>query len=198
MTRNYAVSALHRKMAGIAWYVKATQLAGVHRMSFRAYNRSGKGRIPRGRFCNSRHSASSPKAREGDPTARGRLGIFHNNLMAEDGRIELRRVSPRLTAYKAVSAPNGLRLPYQKPVRFEGIGEIKLESGTRFELVYASLQGMCLSNLASRTLVYNVPKSRTGRGERPVPSSNASVSESAERSKTPSIRSRQRRLRDRS
>ena len=166
-------------------------------MSTTGYNRTGIELAPRGRSCISRHSALSPKAREGDPTARGRLGIFHNSLMAEDGRIELRRVSPRLTAYKAVSAPNGLRLPCQKPVRFEGIGVIKLESGTRFELVYASLQGMCLSNLATRTLVYNVPKSRTGRVERPVPSSNVSVSESAERSKTPSIRSRMRRLRDR-
>jgi hypothetical protein len=43
--------------------------------------------------------------------------------MAEDGRIELHRVSARLTAYKAASTPNGLRLPFVKePMRFEGIG----------------------------------------------------------------------------
>lgn len=105
---------LHSKRAGVGHPVETTQLGGVHRMPFTGYNQAGTERTPRGRSSVSRHSALSPKAREGDPTARGRLEIFQKSLMAEDGRIELRRVSPRLTAYKAVSAPNGLRLPYQE------------------------------------------------------------------------------------
>jgi hypothetical protein len=37
-----------------------------------------------------------------------------SSLMQEGGRIELHRVSPRLTACKAVSTPNGLHLPRQR------------------------------------------------------------------------------------
>lgn len=103
-------------------------------MVYAGYNQTGTERAPRGRSCTSRHSASSPKAREGDPTARGRLEIFYNDLMVEGGRIELRRVSPRLTAYKAVSAPNGLRLPCQRPMRFEGIGKTGVPAGIRTQV----------------------------------------------------------------
>jgi|SRR5271166_6799545 len=75
------------------------------------YNQAGIEREPRGRSCISRHSASSPKAREGDPTARGRLASFHQNLTKEGGGIEPHRAVTRLIAYKAASTPNRLRLP---------------------------------------------------------------------------------------
>jgi hypothetical protein len=130
-------------------------------MLFKAYNRSGKEWTPRGCSCISRRSASSPKAREGDPAARGSFAIFHTNLMAEGGRIELRRVSPRLTAYKAVSAPNGLRLPYQKPMLFEGIGKAGDPAGSRTQ-VSASAKGVP-DHSATGSLVCNNSKLRTGR-----------------------------------
>jgi hypothetical protein len=38
---------------------------------------------------------------------------YFTNLMQEGGGIEPHRAYTRLTAYKAVSTPNGLRLPYQ-------------------------------------------------------------------------------------
>ena len=57
------------------------------------------------------HSASSPQARESDPTVEEARQVF--DLMQEGGRIELRRAYTRLTAYKAVSTPNGLRLPHR-------------------------------------------------------------------------------------
>lgn len=123
----------------------------------RGYTRRGMERLPRGRSCISRHSAllpmAMPTARESDPTARGSSEIFHNSLMAESGRIELRRVSPRLTAYKAASTPNGLRFPYQKADAVRRHRLTKLESGARFELAYGPLQTDCLSSLATRTLV---------------------------------------------
>lgn len=82
-------------------------------------------RWPRGRSKYDRHSASSPRARESGSLPQGSIQIL-DKLRSEGGRIELRRVSPRLTAYKAVSTPNGLRLPYQK-----------LAAPTRLELVSA-------------------------------------------------------------
>jgi hypothetical protein len=57
------------------------------------------------------------------PMARVSGEISFTSVMAESGRIELHRVSARLTAYKAASTPNGLRFPYQRPMRFEGIGK---------------------------------------------------------------------------
>lgn len=75
-------------------------------------------RWPRGRSKHDRHSASSPQARESGSLPQGSIQIL-DNLDSEGGRIELRRASPRLTAYKAVSAPNGLRLPHTKTGRFE-------------------------------------------------------------------------------
>jgi hypothetical protein len=73
------------------------------------------GRSPRGRSCNAWRLSLSPlrTARESDLTARGLANFPNTILMQEGGRIELHRVSPRLTAYKAVSTPNGLHLPYQ-------------------------------------------------------------------------------------
>jgi hypothetical protein len=114
--------------------------------------------------------------------------------MAESGRIELRRVSPRLTAYKAVSAPNGLRFPYQKPMQFEGIGN---EAGDRGQdrTGGGGVQTRCLTNLATRSLVLQyLEEERTGH-TRPVRLFSVSVLERAERSKMPSIRSQQRRSR---
>lgn len=70
-------------------------------------------REPRGR-SNDRHSALSPKARESGSLPQGSIQIL-DNLDSEGGRIELRRVSPRLTAYKAVSATHGLRLSCGEP-----------------------------------------------------------------------------------
>ena|SRR5271165_1284080 len=57
------------------------------------------------------HSLPLPQATESDPNQEAAPPSF--SLMQEGGRIELHRVSARLTAYKAVSSPNGLRLPYQ-------------------------------------------------------------------------------------
>src|ERR1700690_3915227 len=77
-----------------------------------------KGRLPRGRSWSSWRSTllpmAQPKARESDPTVKDSAKSPIRSFMQEGGRIELRRVSPRLTAYKAVSQPNGLRLPHEK------------------------------------------------------------------------------------
>ena len=56
-----------------------------------------------------------------------------DKLESEGGRIELRRVSPRLTAYKAVSAPNGLRLPYENTGRLRRPVSFSLFAGFRAE-----------------------------------------------------------------
>jgi hypothetical protein len=95
-------------------HTDAQLVVGILQLQNRVYTQVGRGPSPRGSSRNSRHSALLPKARESDPTARGSDEINHKSLMAEDGRTELHRVSPRLTAYKAASAPNGLHLPYQK------------------------------------------------------------------------------------
>lgn len=58
------------------------------------------------------HAASSPQARARDLTSEDVLE-FYKSLMQEGGRIELHRACTRLSAYKAGSTPNGLRLPYQ-------------------------------------------------------------------------------------
>ena len=71
-------------------------------------------RCPGGRSNRDRHSPLSPWARESSSLPQG-SARNSNNQKTEGGRIELRRVSPRLTAYKAASAPNGLRLPYEGP-----------------------------------------------------------------------------------
>jgi hypothetical protein len=59
-----------------------------------------------------------PQARESGSLPQGSIQII-DKLESEGGRIELRRVSPRLAAYKAVSTPNGLRLPHVKTGRLE-------------------------------------------------------------------------------
>jgi len=72
-------------------------------------------RVPRGRSCFTWHSALSPKAqataRESDPTVKESAESPDESLMQEGGGIEPHRAVTRLTAYKAVSTPNGLRLP---------------------------------------------------------------------------------------
>lgn len=82
--------------------------------------------------------SSSPRAR-----ARGKHKISYK-FGEEGGRIELRRADTRLTAYKAASTPNGLHLPHQKPMRFEGIGRQRLESGARIELAVAGCRPAAL------------------------------------------------------
>lgn len=102
---------------------------------------NGLERYPRGRFCFARHSASSPQARESDPTVEAAPKIS-NSLMAEDGRIKLRRAYTRLTVSKAVSTLNGLRLPRQNACASlrEGTGVI-LEPPARLELAAIRLVG---------------------------------------------------------
>lgn len=94
------------------------QLAvGVHQVLASEYTRAGRERTPRGRSCFSRRSALSPLARESDSTPKGIADDFQSSLMTEDGRIELHRVSPRLTALQA-----GCAFYVKEPMRFEGIG----------------------------------------------------------------------------
>lgn len=117
-------------------HTDAQLVVGILQLQSRVYTQAGREPSPRGSSHSSRRSALSPtampRARESDPTGVGRED-FQNSLMAEDGRIELHRVSARLTAYKAASTPNGLRLPFIKaPTRFEGVGE-KLVGVTRLE-----------------------------------------------------------------
>jgi hypothetical protein len=176
---------LQRKTAGIVRSMMATPLGGVHQVLFTRYNQTGTESAPGGRSCNSRHSASSPKAREGDPTARGRLEILNKSLMQEGGRIELRRVSARLTAYKAVSTPNGLRLPHERTGGPDQnrTGDL---SATSRALFPSELQGHWLQtslDFYSRALVT------------PGWFVNASVSVSVDESRMLSIHSRQRRSR---
>lgn len=78
------------------------------------YNLNRQEITPRGISNCDRHSALLPRAGESGSLPQGSIQILEK-LDSEGGRIELRRVSPRLTAYKAVSAPNGLRLPYREP-----------------------------------------------------------------------------------
>lgn len=71
--------------------------------------------VPRGNSCFTWHSALSPTARptarESDPTVKESAESPNEGLMQEGGGIEPHRAVTRLTAYKAVSTPNGLRLP---------------------------------------------------------------------------------------
>lgn len=83
------------------------------------------------------HSTSSPQARESDPTRKDERR-FHNKLMKEGGRIELHRAHTRLTAYKAVSTPNGMRLPNQN-----------LKARARVERAILTLQGRAPYRLAT-------------------------------------------------
>jgi len=73
------------------------------------------GRLPRGRSCFSWRSTllpmAQPTARESDLTVKESAKSPSRNLMQEGGGIEPHRAVTRLTAYKAVSTPNGLRLP---------------------------------------------------------------------------------------
>jgi hypothetical protein len=70
------------------------------------------------------------------PLSASRVFVFcRGGLVAEGGRIELHRASTRLTAYKAGSTPNGLRLPYIKtPTRLQGVGETGDPAGSRTQL----------------------------------------------------------------
>ena len=90
------------------------------------------GRTPRGRSKHDRHSALSPQARESGSLPQGSIQIL-DKLESEGGRIELRRVSARLTAYKAVSTPNGLRLPYENTGRLRRPVSFLLFAGFRGE-----------------------------------------------------------------
>ena len=85
------------------------------------------------------HSPPSPQATESDPNQEA--APKNLSLMQEGGRIELRRVSARLTAYKAVSSPNGLRLPHRVACASlrEGIGKT-LEAPARIELATPPLR----------------------------------------------------------
>ena len=93
----------------------------------------------------------SPQATGSESISRGRPKSLAS-LMAEDGRIELHRVSARLAAYKAVSTPNGLHLPCQKAdaVRRHRLTKAGVRDQDRTG--GGALQTRCLTNLATRTL----------------------------------------------
>ena len=88
--------------------------------------------LPGGRSKYDRHSALSPQARESGSLPQGSIQIV-DKMDSEGGRIELRRVSARLAAYKAVSTPNGLRLPHENTGRLRRPVSFLLVAGFRGE-----------------------------------------------------------------
>jgi hypothetical protein len=98
--------------------------------------------------------SSSPRARESDLSLIGRI-LSLKSLMVEDGRIELHRVSPRLTALEAASTPNGLRLPHQNADALRRHRFMKdLEAPTGIEPAWQPLRRMRLAIRTTGPRVY--------------------------------------------
>ena len=89
------------------------------------------------------HAALSPQARARDLTSEEVLRLS-KSLMQEGGGMKPHRAYTRLTVYEAVSTLNGLRLPYQWPVLFEGTGKA-LEPPTGLEPATVPYEGAALS-----------------------------------------------------